>query len=142
MRSLCPPWPPGREHSLKAGGSRSPKLHTSSMRQPSDCRIGRTSASSALSSCRPPTRRTSTCGSGGIFHSRYTQRQVFSQAPPPRPSLSRSLEGLVGQIRHVVNVEDSFTRMNLEREPERKAHQAKYETALEAKQKKAAARAA
>jgi hypothetical protein len=56
--------------------------------------------------------------------------------------LSRSLEGLVGQIRHVVNVEDSFTRMNLEREPERKAHQAKYETALEAKQKKAAARAA
>lgn len=51
-------------------------------------------------------------------------------------------QALVGQIRHVVNVKDAFTRMNLERERERKAHQAQYAAALEAKQKKEAERTA
>ncbi len=32
-------------------------------------------------------------------------------------------QGLVGQIRHVVNVKDSFTRMNIEREKERRQRQ-------------------
>jgi hypothetical protein len=51
-------------------------------------------------------------------------------------------QGLVGQIQKLVNVKDSFTRMNLERERERKAHQSQYTAALEAKQKKMAERAA
>jgi len=51
-------------------------------------------------------------------------------------------QGLVTQVRHVVNVKDSFTRMNLERERERRAHQAQYAATLAAKQKKIAERAA
>jgi restriction system protein len=50
-------------------------------------------------------------------------------------------QGLVGQIRHVVNVKDSFTRMNLERERERMVHQAQYAAGLAAIQKKATDRA-
>jgi hypothetical protein len=50
-------------------------------------------------------------------------------------------QALVRQIRHVVNVKDSFTRMSLERERERKARHELYAADLESKQKKAAERA-
>jgi len=45
-------------------------------------------------------------------------------------------QGLVGQIQKLVNVKDSFTRINLERERERKSHQAQYEAELAAKRKR------
>jgi len=51
-------------------------------------------------------------------------------------------QGLVAQIREVVNVKDSFTRINLEREGERKQHQAVYTASVQAKQKEAEERAA
>lgn len=44
-------------------------------------------------------------------------------------------QGLVAQIQKVVNVKDSFTRINLEREKERKNHQALYTASALAKQK-------
>lgn len=44
--------------------------------------------------------------------------------------------GLVAQIRSVVNVKDAFTRMNLERKKERQRHKKKFQTKLEAEQKK------
>lgn len=44
-------------------------------------------------------------------------------------------QGLVSQIQRVINVKDSFTRMNLEREKERKQRQAAYTAGIEAKQK-------
>lgn len=44
-------------------------------------------------------------------------------------------QGLVSQIQKVINVKDSFTRINLEREKERKERQAVYNAAVEAKQK-------
>lgn len=51
-------------------------------------------------------------------------------------------QGLVGQIQKLVNVKDSFTRINLERERERKQHQAAYTASVQAKQKEAQERAA
>jgi hypothetical protein len=51
-------------------------------------------------------------------------------------------QGLVAQIRQVVNVKDSFTRMNLERERERRHHQNQYQAAVEAKRKQTEERAA
>jgi restriction system protein len=51
-------------------------------------------------------------------------------------------QGLVAQIRQVVNVKDSFTRMNLEREREREQRQAEHRASIEAKQRKAEERAA
>jgi restriction system protein len=51
-------------------------------------------------------------------------------------------QGLVAQIQKLVNVKDSFTRMNLERERERKEHQAAYTASLQAKQKEGQERAA
>jgi restriction system protein len=45
-------------------------------------------------------------------------------------------QGLVTQIQKLVNVKDSFTRMNIERERKRKQRQAVYTTEMEAKQKK------
>jgi restriction system protein len=51
-------------------------------------------------------------------------------------------QGLVSQIQKVVNVKDSFTRINLEREKERKQRQAVYTANVEAKQKEAEQRAA
>lgn len=51
-------------------------------------------------------------------------------------------QGLVSQVRYVVNVKDSFTRINLERERERKVRQAEYAVALEHKRKKASERTA
>jgi restriction system protein len=51
-------------------------------------------------------------------------------------------QGLVSQIQKLVNVKDSFTRMNLERERERKERQAIYVSSVEAKQKAAEERAA
>ena len=51
-------------------------------------------------------------------------------------------QGLVAQILKVVNVKDSFTRMNLEREKERKQRQAAYTASVEAKQKEVKERAA
>jgi restriction system protein len=51
-------------------------------------------------------------------------------------------QGLVAQIRHVVNVKDSFTRINREREQERQKHTAQYQAAVEATRKKAEERAA
>ena len=44
-------------------------------------------------------------------------------------------QGLVSQVQKVINVKDSFTRINLEREKERKEHQAVYNAAVEAKRK-------
>src|ERR1700730_1934479 len=46
-------------------------------------------------------------------------------------------QGLVSQIQKLVNVKDSFTRINLEREKERKESQAAYAASVEAKQKEA-----
>lgn len=46
-------------------------------------------------------------------------------------------QGLVAQIQKLVNVKDSFTRINLERERERKQHQAAYTASVQAKQKQA-----
>jgi restriction endonuclease Mrr len=51
-------------------------------------------------------------------------------------------EGLVARIQRVVNVKDSFTRMNLERERERKERQDAYNAGVQAKQKAAQDRAA
>jgi restriction system protein len=51
-------------------------------------------------------------------------------------------QGLVAQIQRVVNVKDSFTRINLERERERKQRQTAYTESVEAKQKEARERAA
>jgi restriction system protein len=44
-------------------------------------------------------------------------------------------QALVGQVRHVVNVKDSFTRMNIEREKERVERQRTYQQATERVQK-------
>jgi restriction system protein len=44
-------------------------------------------------------------------------------------------QGLVTQIQKLINVKDSFTRINIEREQERKQRQAVYNAAVEAKQK-------
>ncbi|HEX5481031.1 MAG TPA: restriction endonuclease [Terriglobia bacterium] len=51
-------------------------------------------------------------------------------------------QGLVAQIQRVVNVKDSFTRMNLEREKERKSRQAIYAASILGKQKEAETREA
>ncbi|HMD86378.1 MAG TPA: restriction endonuclease [Terriglobia bacterium] len=51
-------------------------------------------------------------------------------------------QGLVAQIQKLVNVKDSFTRINLEREKERKGRQAVYAASVLAKQKDAQAREA
>lgn len=51
-------------------------------------------------------------------------------------------QGLVAQIQQVVNVKDSFTRMNLERESERKQRQAIYTASITEKQKHAQKQAA
>lgn len=51
-------------------------------------------------------------------------------------------QGLVAQIQKLVNVKDSFTRINLEREKERKERQAIYAASVLETQKKAEARAA
>jgi restriction system protein len=44
-------------------------------------------------------------------------------------------QGLVTQIQKLINVKDSFTRINIEREQERKQRQAVYNATVEAKQK-------
>lgn len=51
-------------------------------------------------------------------------------------------QALVGQIQKLVNVKDSFTRMKLERERERKERQATYTASVQAKQNEAEQRAA
>jgi restriction system protein len=51
-------------------------------------------------------------------------------------------QGLVAQIQKLVNVKDSFTRINLERESERKQRQAVYTASVQAKQKETEERAA
>jgi restriction system protein len=51
-------------------------------------------------------------------------------------------QGLVAQIQKLVNVKDSFTRINLERESERKQRQAVYTASVQAKQKEAEQRVA
>jgi hypothetical protein len=50
-------------------------------------------------------------------------------------------QGLVAQIQKLVNVKDSFTRINLEREKERKQRQAVYTAGVQEKQKEAQERA-
>ncbi len=47
-------------------------------------------------------------------------------------------EALVGRVRQLVNVKDSFTRMNIEREKERRQRQEQHDKAIREKQKKAA----
>jgi restriction endonuclease Mrr len=51
-------------------------------------------------------------------------------------------QGLVAQIQKLVNVKDSFTRINLEREKERKQRQAVYTANVQEKQREAQERAA
>ncbi len=51
-------------------------------------------------------------------------------------------QGLVAHIQKLVNVKDSFTRINLEREKERKQRQAVYTASVQEKQKEAQERAA
>lgn len=51
-------------------------------------------------------------------------------------------QGLVAQIQKLVNVKDSFTRINLERERERKQYQVAYTASVQAKQKEAQERTA
>jgi restriction system protein len=51
-------------------------------------------------------------------------------------------QGLVSQIQKLVNIKDSFTRINLERERERRERQVAYAINISAKQKKAEERAA
>jgi restriction system protein len=51
-------------------------------------------------------------------------------------------QGLVTQVQKLVNVKDSFTRINLERERERKEHQAVHAANLQAKQNEAEKRTA
>jgi hypothetical protein len=51
-------------------------------------------------------------------------------------------QGLVAQIQKLVNVKDSFTRINLERESERRERQAVYAAKVQAKQKEAEERVA
>jgi restriction system protein len=51
-------------------------------------------------------------------------------------------QGLVSQIQKLVNIKDSFTRINLEREKERKERQAVYAVNVAAKQKRAEERTA
>lgn len=51
-------------------------------------------------------------------------------------------QGLVGQIQKLVNVKDTFTRINLERERERKERQAVHTARLQTKQKEAEKRLA
>lgn len=47
-------------------------------------------------------------------------------------------QGLVAQVCQLVNVKDSFTRMNIEREKERRARQESHKAAVEAARKRAA----
>lgn len=66
---------------------------------------------------------------------RVTEFQDFSVCWDSDQAPAR---GLVAQIRELVNVKDSFTRMNIEREQERKARVAENETrALAEKERKA-----
>jgi restriction system protein len=66
---------------------------------------------------------------------RVTEFQDFSVCWPADQAPAR---GLVAQIRELVNVKDSFTRMNIEREQERKARFAEQQTrALAEKERKA-----
>jgi restriction system protein len=51
-------------------------------------------------------------------------------------------QGLVAQIQKLVNVKDSFTRINIERERERKQRQTEYEAGISAKRKVTEERAA
>jgi hypothetical protein len=59
---------------------------------------------------------------------RVTEFEDFSTC---WPSDQLKVKGLVAEIRRVVNVKDSFTRMNLEREEERKKHRVEQQEKLE-----------
>ncbi len=59
---------------------------------------------------------------------RITEFEDFSTCWPADQLRAR---GLVGEIRRVVNVKDSFTRMNIEREEEKKKRQAGQQVKLE-----------
>lgn len=59
---------------------------------------------------------------------RITEFEDFSTC---WPTDQLKAKGLVGEIRRVVNVKDSFTRMNIEREEEKKKHQAEQQAKLE-----------
>ncbi len=59
---------------------------------------------------------------------RVTEFEDFSTC---WPSDQLKAKGLVAEIRRVVDVKDSFTRMNLEREEERKKHRAEQQEKLE-----------
>lgn len=54
------------------------------------------------------------------------------------PNDQYKAKGLVYDIRHIVNVKDSFTRMNIEREKERKTHQAEQKAKIRRIQQKKA----
>ena len=64
---------------------------------------------------------------------RVTQFEDFSTCWPPDQLKAK---GLVAEIRHVVNVKDSFTRMSLEREEESKRRRADQQAKLEVAQKR------
>lgn len=59
---------------------------------------------------------------------RVTEFEVFSTCYPENELKAK---GLVAEIRQVINVKDSFTRINIEREEERKKRQAEEQAKLE-----------
>lgn len=64
---------------------------------------------------------------------RVTEFESFSTCWPNDQLKAR---GLVSEISKVVNIKDSFTRINLEREKERKIHQAEYKKRIDAEKQK------
>lgn len=64
---------------------------------------------------------------------RITEFEDFSTC---WPADQLKAKGLVAQIRHVVNVKDSFTRMNLEREEEKRKSRAAHQAKVDAAQKR------
>jgi restriction system protein len=70
---------------------------------------------------------------------RVTEFQDFSVCWPADQAPAR---GLVAQIRELINVKDSFTRMNMERERERKARFAEQQTQVMAEKERKAKLAA
>jgi hypothetical protein len=66
---------------------------------------------------------------------RVTEFEDFSTCWPDDQLKAK---GLVAEVRRVVNVKDSFTRMKLERDSEIQKHQAKYKQQIQALKKKQA----
>lgn len=87
--------------------------------------------------------RLNDAGEGALAQRREVLRRVaeFEDFSSCWESDRFKAQGLVSQIQKVINVKDSFTRMNLEREKERKDRQAIYAAKIETKQKEGERRA-